>query len=100
MATPLMKNAKKRNMLAVTDSKEPSLVVSYLPNLTSASQPMNGAKSDETNSDVVTNVGEKTPLVSCWYREKLNSITQASSRSILLLQQAPSDLLHHCFQYL
>ena len=45
-------------MLAVTDTKEPSLVVSYLPNLTSASQPMNGAKSDETTSAVKTNVGE------------------------------------------
>ena len=57
-------------MLAVTDTKEPSLVVSYLPNLTSASQPMKGAKSDEANSAVVINVGEtkfrNAALVKSW----------------------------------
>ena len=48
-------------MLTVTctDTKGPSLVVSYLPNVTSASQlPMMRAESDETNFDVATNVGE------------------------------------------
>ena len=45
-------------MLAVMEIKEPNLIVSYRPILTSASQPIKGAKIPETNSVAVAKTGE------------------------------------------
>ena len=50
---PSVTNAKNTNMLAMNANSKPDLIISYLPNFTSASQPMKGARIRETNMEIV-----------------------------------------------
>ena len=50
---PSVTNPKNTNMLAMKENSEPDLIILYLPNFTSASQPMRGAKSLEANMEIV-----------------------------------------------
>ena len=50
---PSATNPKNTNMLAMNEKREPDLIISYLPNFTSASQPTRGARSLEANMEIV-----------------------------------------------
>ena len=54
---PSIITAKKNSMLPENHVNEPNLIISYLPNLTSASQPRRGARRDPTISDIAVKVG-------------------------------------------
>ena len=46
-------NGKNINTLAMNENSEANLIVSYLPSFTSASQPIRGARSFETNIEYI-----------------------------------------------
>ena len=50
-------------MLTKNDVNEPNLIISYLPNLTSASQPRRGARRDATILDMIVKFLGRTNFV-------------------------------------
>ena len=71
---------------------------SYLPNLTSASQPIKGAILYERNFEMYKTTTLKANISASDCHERENNACHTSSNSIFLLQQVLVDLFHHCFQ--
>ena len=88
-------------MLAVKETKEPNLIVSYRPILTSANQPIKGAKIPEKHCDAVRKTGEVkfkyAAHDSIRLLENENNACHRSRSNIFLLQHKLKDLFQ-CLQ--
>ena len=82
-------------MLPKNETIEPNLIVLYRPILTSASQPMKGAKNPEKNSDPVVTHGEvkckKAAQVNNRLLEKENNTCHTSKSNNSFLQHERKD---------